>query len=147
MLLCKEQRGRIQGIQEDRKKKQEEKAAKEAAVEERRKAIERIRLERLDKLKDERRLRDERIGQQQQQRERERQELARKNARDREVKIINFFLPRLMYMFSIVLNFSKLYYYLIFIGKIICTSCTAAGFNSRTAKENCSKTGRICPSS
>ncbi|KAB0803877.1 hypothetical protein PPYR_00847 [Photinus pyralis] len=87
MQLCREQRGRLQGIHEDRRKKQEEKAAKEAAVEERRRALERERLERLDRLKDERRLRDERQLQQQQQRERERQELARGKARDREERL------------------------------------------------------------
>lgn len=85
---CKEQRGRIQGIKDDRKKRQEEKAAKEAAVEERRRALEKERLERIDRLQDERRQKNERIGQQQQQRERERQELAREKARDREVRTI-----------------------------------------------------------
>ncbi|KAF5297125.1 hypothetical protein FQA39_LY02705 [Lamprigera yunnana] len=87
MQLCREQSGRLQGIHEDRKKKQEEKAAKEAAVEERRRALERERLERLDRLQDERRQRDERQLQQQQQRERERQELARGKARDREERL------------------------------------------------------------
>ncbi|KAF5305769.1 hypothetical protein FQR65_LT07665 [Abscondita terminalis] len=87
MQLCREQSGRLQGIHEDRKKKQEEKAAKEAAVEERRRALERERLERLDRLQDERRQRDERQLQQQQQRERERQELARGKAKDREERL------------------------------------------------------------
>lgn len=45
-------------------------------------------MERLDRLQDERRQKNERIGQQQQQRERERQELAREKARDREVSTI-----------------------------------------------------------
>lgn len=87
MALCQEQEGRLQGIQEERQRRQEEKAAKEAAAEERRRALEAERQLRIQKMKQARREREERVGKMQLEREKERQELAREKARDREERL------------------------------------------------------------
>ncbi|XP_012341119.1 S phase cyclin A-associated protein in the endoplasmic reticulum isoform X3 [Apis florea] len=87
MALCQEQEERLQGIQEERQRRQEEKAAKEAAAEERRRALEAERQLRIQKMKQARRERDERVGKMQLEREKERQELAREKARDREERL------------------------------------------------------------
>ncbi|XP_033332694.2 short spindle 3 isoform X1 [Megalopta genalis] len=87
MALCQEQEERLQGIQEERQRRQEEKAAKEAAAEERRRALEAERLLRIQKMKQARREREERVGKMQLEREKERQELAREKARDREERL------------------------------------------------------------
>ncbi|XP_043279180.1 S phase cyclin A-associated protein in the endoplasmic reticulum isoform X2 [Venturia canescens] len=87
MALCQEQEERLQGIQEERQRRQEEKAAKEAAAEERRRAIEADRQLRIQKMRQARREREERVGKMQLEREKERQELAREKARDREERL------------------------------------------------------------
>lgn len=63
----------FKGIQEERQRRQEEKAAKEAAAEERRRALEAERQLRIQKMKQARRERDERVGKMQLEREKERQ--------------------------------------------------------------------------
>lgn len=63
----------VQGIQEERQRRQEEKAAKEAAAEERRRALEAERQLRIQKMKQARREREERVGKMQLEREKERQ--------------------------------------------------------------------------
>ncbi|XP_008554539.1 S phase cyclin A-associated protein in the endoplasmic reticulum [Microplitis demolitor] len=87
MALCQEQEERIQGIHEERQRRQEEKAAKEAAAEERRRALEAERLLRIQKMRQTRREREERVGKMQLEREKERLELAREKARDREERL------------------------------------------------------------
>ncbi|KAK2582141.1 hypothetical protein KPH14_004504 [Odynerus spinipes] len=87
MALCQEQEERLQGIQEERQRRQEEKAAKEAAAEERRRALEAERQLRIQKMKQARREREERVGKMQLERVKERQELAREKARDREERL------------------------------------------------------------
>lgn len=87
MALCQEQEERLQGIQEERQRRQEEKAAKEAAAEERRRALEVERQLRIQKMRQTRREREERVGKMQLEREKERQELAREKARDREERL------------------------------------------------------------
>ncbi|XP_066584852.1 S phase cyclin A-associated protein in the endoplasmic reticulum [Prorops nasuta] len=87
MALCQEQEERLQGIHEERQRRQEEKAAKEAAAEERRKVLEAERLLRIQKMRQARREREERVGKMQLEREKERQELAREKARDREERL------------------------------------------------------------
>ncbi|XP_011298374.1 S phase cyclin A-associated protein in the endoplasmic reticulum isoform X1 [Fopius arisanus] len=87
MALCQEQEERLQGIQEERQRRQEEKAAKEAAAEERRRALEAERQLRIQKMRQTRREREERVGKMQLEREKERQELAREKARDREERL------------------------------------------------------------
>jgi len=63
----------FKGIQEERQRRQEEKAAKEAAAEERRRALEAERQLRIQKMKQARREREERVGKMQLEREKERQ--------------------------------------------------------------------------
>ncbi|KAJ8667445.1 hypothetical protein QAD02_009108, partial [Eretmocerus hayati] len=87
MALCQEQEERLQGIHEERQRRQEEKAAKEAAAEERRRALEAERQLRIQKMRQARREREERVGKMQLEREKERQELAREKARDREERL------------------------------------------------------------
>ncbi|XP_015603635.1 S phase cyclin A-associated protein in the endoplasmic reticulum [Cephus cinctus] len=87
IALCQEQEERLQGIQEERQRRQEEKAAKEAAAEERRRALEVERQLRIQKMREVRREREERVGKMQLEREKERQELAREKARDREERL------------------------------------------------------------
>ncbi|XP_044577015.1 S phase cyclin A-associated protein in the endoplasmic reticulum [Cotesia glomerata] len=87
MALCQEQEERLQGIQEERQRRQEEKAAKEAAAEERRRALEAERLLRIQKMRQTRREREERVGKMQLEKEKERLELAREKARDREERL------------------------------------------------------------
>ncbi|XP_054009571.1 S phase cyclin A-associated protein in the endoplasmic reticulum isoform X2 [Hylaeus anthracinus] len=87
IALCQEQEERLQGIHEERQRRQEEKAAKEAAAEERRRALEAERQLRIQKMKQARREREERVGKMQLEREKERQELAREKARDREERL------------------------------------------------------------
>ncbi|XP_049963101.1 S phase cyclin A-associated protein in the endoplasmic reticulum isoform X1 [Schistocerca serialis cubense] len=87
MAQCQEQEERLQGIHEERQRKQEEKAAKEAAAEERRRLLEAERQERLEKMQELRRKREERVGRKQQEKEKERQEHARERARDREERL------------------------------------------------------------
>ncbi|XP_012285568.1 S phase cyclin A-associated protein in the endoplasmic reticulum [Orussus abietinus] len=87
MALCQEQEERLQGIHDERQRRQEEKAAKEAAAEERRRALEAERQLRIQKMRQARREREERIGKMQLEREKERQELAREKARDREERL------------------------------------------------------------
>lgn len=63
----------IKGIHDERKRRQEEKAAKEVAAEERRKVLEAERQLHIQKMREARREREERVGKMQLEREKERQ--------------------------------------------------------------------------
>ncbi|XP_077296396.1 SCAPER domain-containing protein short spindle 3 [Arctopsyche grandis] len=87
LAQCHEQTCRLIEVRADRMRRLEEKAAKEAAVEERKKALETERILKLDKLRESRKQREERIGRQQLQKEKERAQLAEEKARGRSERL------------------------------------------------------------
>lgn len=78
---------RLQDIQKERQQKLEEKASREAAFEKRRQAIEAENQARIEKLKEQRKLKEAKIEQQQQEKEKERQELAIQKELERKSKL------------------------------------------------------------
>ncbi|UXI19061.1 26S proteasome non-ATPase regulatory subunit 6 [Sarcoptes scabiei] len=82
---------RLQDLQEERQRKLEEKASKEKAFEKRRKAIEAAEQARIEKLKEQRKLKVMKIQKQFQEKEKERLELAFQKELDRKSKISALF--------------------------------------------------------
>lgn len=83
----KDHEARLQDIQGERQRKLEEKAAKEAAAEERRKVLEAERQAKLLEIKEKRKLKDEKVQQQQQEKEKLRQSLLKQKEREREQRL------------------------------------------------------------
>ncbi|CAH1393205.1 unnamed protein product [Nezara viridula] len=88
LALRQEHEERLQCLVEERQRRLEEKAAREAAVEERRRVLEAERQEKLEKMKEKRKRKQEIIDRKQQEREQERLEIAREKAREREERLL-----------------------------------------------------------